>query len=113
MNNADEDATRKNIPEKSLIAVSRDAVQTAEDARTIAVKKMDDVRLANERQASADAQAQTQAQADEANRQKDRHSLTRKKRNLTPPKRSPIWLQIRLRQPLPLARPRRMLINRV
>ncbi len=71
MNNADEDATRKNIPEKSLIAVSRDAVQTAEDARTIAVKKMDDVRLANERQASADAQAQTQAQADEANRQKD------------------------------------------
>jgi outer membrane protein OmpA-like peptidoglycan-associated protein len=71
MNNADEDATRKNIPEKSLIAVSRDVVQTAEDARTIAVKKMDDVRLANERRNSADAQAQTQAQADEANRQKE------------------------------------------
>jgi len=71
MNNADEDATRKNIEKKSLIAVSRDAVQTAEDARAIAVKKMDDVRLANERQASADAQAQTQAQADDANRQKD------------------------------------------
>lgn len=71
MNTADEDATRKNIEKKPLIAVSRDAVQTAEDARTIAVKKMDDVRLANERQASADAQAQTQAQADEANRQKE------------------------------------------
>jgi outer membrane protein OmpA-like peptidoglycan-associated protein len=71
MNNADEDATRKNIPEKSLIAVSRDAVQTAEDARAIAVKKMDDMRLANERQDSADAQAQSQAQANEANRQKD------------------------------------------
>ena len=42
---------------KPLIAVSREAVQTAEDARAIAVKKMDDVRLANERQDSADAQA--------------------------------------------------------
>ena len=71
MNNADEEATRKNVQKKSLIAVSRDAVQTAEDARAIAVKKMDDVRLANERQNSADAQAQTQAQADEANRQKE------------------------------------------
>ncbi len=39
---------------KPLIATSREAVQTAEDARAIAVKKMDDVRLANERQASAD-----------------------------------------------------------
>ena len=35
-------------------------MQTAEDARAIAVKKMDDVRLANERQDSADAQAKTQ-----------------------------------------------------
>ncbi len=71
MNNADEEATRKNVQKKSLIAVSRDAVQTAEDARAIAVKKMDDVRLANERQNSADAQAQTRSQADEANRQKE------------------------------------------
>jgi outer membrane protein OmpA-like peptidoglycan-associated protein len=44
-------------------------VQTAEDARAIAVKKMDEVRLANERQDSADAQARTQARADDANRQ--------------------------------------------
>jgi outer membrane protein OmpA-like peptidoglycan-associated protein len=46
-------------------------VQTAEDARAIAVKKMDDVRLANERQDSADAQARTQGQADEAMRRKE------------------------------------------
>jgi outer membrane protein OmpA-like peptidoglycan-associated protein len=46
-------------------------VQTAEDARAIAVKKMDDVRLANERQDSADAQARTQGQADEATRRKE------------------------------------------
>jgi outer membrane protein OmpA-like peptidoglycan-associated protein len=54
---------------KPLIAVSREAVQTAEDARAIAVKKMDEVRLANERQDSADAQAQSQQQADDARRQ--------------------------------------------
>jgi outer membrane protein OmpA-like peptidoglycan-associated protein len=47
-------------------------VQTAEDARAIAVKKMDEVRLANERQDSANAQANSQAQADDATRRKDR-----------------------------------------
>ena len=57
MDKADGYATNKHIDKKPLIAVSREAVQTAEDARAIAVKKMDDVRLANERQASADAQA--------------------------------------------------------
>jgi outer membrane protein OmpA-like peptidoglycan-associated protein len=71
MNNADEYATRKHIDRKPLIAVAREAVQTAEDARAIAVKKMDDVRLAKERQDSADAQAHTQAQADDATRQKE------------------------------------------
>ena len=71
MNTADSDATDKHIDKKPLIAVSREAVQTAEDARAIAVKKMDDVRLANERQDSADAQARTQDQADEATRRKE------------------------------------------
>ena len=70
VNNADGYATSKNLPRKPLIAVSREAVQTAEDARAIAVKKMDEVRLANERQDSADAQAKSQAQADDATRQK-------------------------------------------
>jgi outer membrane protein OmpA-like peptidoglycan-associated protein len=71
MNNADGYAIDKHIDKKPLIAVSREAVQTAEDAREIAVKKMDDVRLANERQDSADAQARTQGQADEATRRKE------------------------------------------
>jgi outer membrane protein OmpA-like peptidoglycan-associated protein len=70
MNNADGYAIDKNVPKKPLIAVSREAVQTAEDAREIAVKKMDEVRLANERQDSADAQAKSQMQADDAMRQK-------------------------------------------
>jgi outer membrane protein OmpA-like peptidoglycan-associated protein len=71
MDSADAHATNKHIDKKPLIAVSREAVQTAEDARAIAVKKMDDVRLANERQVSADAQAQSLAQADEATRRKE------------------------------------------
>jgi len=70
MNNADEYATRKNIDRKPLIAVAREAVQTAEDARAIAVKKIDEERLSNEREASANAQAKSQGQADDAIRQK-------------------------------------------
>ncbi len=71
MDSADGYAIDRHMDRKPLIAVSREAVQTAEDARAIAVKKMDDVRLANERQDSADAQAQSRAQADDARRQKD------------------------------------------
>jgi outer membrane protein OmpA-like peptidoglycan-associated protein len=72
MNKADGYATDKHMDRKPLIAVSREAVQTAEDARAIAVKKEDEVRLARERQNSADAQAQAQQQADDARRQKER-----------------------------------------
>ena len=71
MDNADSYATNKHIEKKPLISVSREAVQTAEDARAIAVKKMDDVRLDNERQDSADAQARSQGRADEATRRRD------------------------------------------
>jgi outer membrane protein OmpA-like peptidoglycan-associated protein len=66
MNTADQYATREHIDMKPLIAVSREAVQTAEDARAIAVKRMGEESLANERQASADEQARTQTQADDA-----------------------------------------------
>jgi len=72
MNNADAEAVNRHMDRKPLIAISREAVQTAEDARAIAVKKMDDVRLANERQDSADAQTRTQQQADEATRRKEK-----------------------------------------
>jgi outer membrane protein OmpA-like peptidoglycan-associated protein len=71
MDNADGYAINKHMDRKPLIAVSREAVQTAEDARAIAVKKEDEMRLADERQNSADAQAQSQQQADDARRQKD------------------------------------------
>jgi outer membrane protein OmpA-like peptidoglycan-associated protein len=71
MNNADEYATSKHIDTKPLIAVSREAVQTSEDAREIAVKKLDEIRLARERQNSADSLAVSQGQADSAMRQKE------------------------------------------
>ena len=71
MNNADEFATRKHLDNKALITVSREVVQTSEDAREIAVKKSDEVRLANERLESANSQSRLQGQADSALRQKD------------------------------------------
>src|SRR6202140_4655857 len=72
MNNADEYATRKHIDKKPLVAAAREAVQTAEDARAIAVKKVDEIGLANERRDSANAQAESRNEADEATRQKER-----------------------------------------
>ncbi|MGA7382034.1 MAG: OmpA family protein, partial [Terriglobales bacterium] len=71
MNNTDELATRRHSERKPMIALARETVQTAEDARAIAVKKIDEQRQADERQASTEAQIQSQAQADEANRQKE------------------------------------------
>jgi len=71
MDKVDEDATSKHTDRKAMIAVAREAVQTAEDARAITVKKIDRERLENERRAAANAQADTQAQADDATRQKE------------------------------------------
>jgi len=71
MNSADRYAVSRHIEKKPLIAVARQAVQTAEDAREIAVKKIEENRLASERQASSDAQASSQAQADSAMRLKE------------------------------------------
>lgn len=48
---------------KPLIASAREAVQTAEDAREIAVKRIEETRRADELKASSDAQANSQAQA--------------------------------------------------
>ena len=71
MNSADGFAISNHVEKKPLIAVAREAVQTAEDAREIAVKKIDEDNLARERQASSDAQANSQAEADAATRLKE------------------------------------------
>jgi outer membrane protein OmpA-like peptidoglycan-associated protein len=68
MTSADGYATDKHVQSRRLIAISRETVQTAEDARAIAVKKMDEVRLNNERRTSADALAQSQLRTEDANR---------------------------------------------
>ncbi|MGB6869118.1 MAG: OmpA family protein [Acidobacteriaceae bacterium] len=72
MNTADTEATQRHPSTSDLIATSREVVQTAEDARAIAVKNIDEARLASERQASTDAEAASQAQAVAANLQKER-----------------------------------------
>jgi outer membrane protein OmpA-like peptidoglycan-associated protein len=72
MDTANGYASTRHDDRKPLIAVSRQAVQTAEDAREIAVKKIDEMRLAEERQTSSDALTMSQAQADEATRLKEK-----------------------------------------
>ena len=71
MNSTDAFAVNKHIDRKPLIAAARETVQTAEDAREIAVKKIDEERQANDRRDSSDAQERSDAQAAEANRLKD------------------------------------------
>ena len=72
MDSADQYAIDRHHQTRQLIAVSREVVQTAEDARTIAVKKMDEARNREERQDSANALASSQAQTDDATRRSER-----------------------------------------
>ena len=62
MNQADEYATSKHIDKKSFISVSREAVQTAEDAREISIKRMEAERIDAEARAAADREANAKAQ---------------------------------------------------
>ena len=71
MDKVDGYATSKHIDKKPMIAIARETVQTAEDAREITVRKIDEQRLANEWQAAAYAQTRTQAEADDATLQKE------------------------------------------
>ncbi len=68
MKRADDYAVRKHMEKKPLIAASREAVQTAEDAREIAVKRIEADRRTEVLQASSDAQARAQARAENATR---------------------------------------------
>jgi outer membrane protein OmpA-like peptidoglycan-associated protein len=61
---------------KSEITAAREAVQTAEDARIITVKKIEEERQGNELQASSDAEAQSNAQAAEARAQTAQNQVT-------------------------------------
>jgi len=65
MNEADTMAVGRHENKKALISLSREVVQTAEDAREIAVKHIDEERLAAERAAGADREAEARAEADQ------------------------------------------------
>ena len=65
MNEADALATRKHENKKSLISLSREVVQTSEDAREIAVKHIDEERAEAERSAAASREASAKARANE------------------------------------------------
>ena len=69
MKETDELATRKHADRKTLIATSRQAVQTAEDAREIAMKNIETARLDEERNRAAGREADANAHA---NRESER-----------------------------------------
>ena len=77
MNEADAIATGRHESKKSLISISRETVQTAEDAREIAMKKIESERAEHERNASAGREANANAATADALR--DRDEADRKK----------------------------------
>src|SRR5438552_1385063 len=64
LDDAENYQARKHPEKKPAAMIAREAVQTAEDARLIALKRIEEERLANERQAAADREASARAQAD-------------------------------------------------
>jgi len=78
MNEADSIATGKHESKKSLISISRETVQTAEDAREIAMKRIESDRAEHERNASAGREANANAATADAVR--DRDEADRRKR---------------------------------
>jgi outer membrane protein OmpA-like peptidoglycan-associated protein len=61
---------RKNVGSRPVIMTAREAVQTAETARLLSVKRQEEERIALEKKASADREAAARAQAEESARQK-------------------------------------------
>jgi len=71
MKEADALATSRHEDKKMLISVSRQAVQTAEDAREIAMKRIESDRAEHERNASAGREANANAATADAVRDRD------------------------------------------
>jgi outer membrane protein OmpA-like peptidoglycan-associated protein len=77
MDEADALATGKHGNKKSLISLSREVVQTSEDAREIAVKHIDEERAESERAAGAGREAKANSRASmESDRRVDAEALT-------------------------------------
>jgi outer membrane protein OmpA-like peptidoglycan-associated protein len=73
MDEADAIATGKHKNKKSLIALSREVVQTAEDAREIAVKNIEEEEAETDRRDGLDREASSKDRADEESRRR-RHA---------------------------------------
>jgi outer membrane protein OmpA-like peptidoglycan-associated protein len=71
MKEADALATSRHEDKKTLISVSRQTVQTAEDAREIAMKRIESDRAEHERNASAGREANANAATADAVRERD------------------------------------------
>jgi outer membrane protein OmpA-like peptidoglycan-associated protein len=65
LQNAEDELTGK-VGKKTVAQNSRDAAQTAEDARLITIRRMEDQHLADERAAAAQREAEANAQASQA-----------------------------------------------
>jgi outer membrane protein OmpA-like peptidoglycan-associated protein len=77
MNEADARATGRHENKKTLISLSREVVQTSEDAREIAVKNIDEERTEAERAAGAGREARARNRANqESQRRLDAEALT-------------------------------------
>ena len=77
MNEADARATGRHENKKTLISLSREVVQTSEDAREIAVKNIDEERTEAERAAGAGREARSRNRANqESQRRIDAEALT-------------------------------------
>ena len=61
---AEQMATAKKIDKKTLIMNARQAVQTAEDARAISLRRQEEERLADERAAAAEREAKARAETE-------------------------------------------------
>lgn len=68
LGNAEAFARRKSNS-KDVISLARQVVQTAEDARIVSIRRQDEERLAQERQAAADREARAKAEAEKASQQ--------------------------------------------
>jgi outer membrane protein OmpA-like peptidoglycan-associated protein len=67
---------------KQVSMTAREAVQTAEDARLIALKRQDERRVSQERQAAADREAQAKAQAERSRLQAEEDARRRSQAEL-------------------------------
>src|SRR5262245_53371867 len=77
LSDAENYQARKHPEKKPAAMIAREAVQTAEDARLITLKRMEEENLAKERQAAADRELAAKQQADAAKQQADAEALRR------------------------------------